>query len=89
MLASGSYEQLEFEHVEVKDPEVEKVDKEIKDKLGKIPSKFKAPAAKAPVKKAAPSEAKAPARVSRPTPVKPATIPRPQSGVRAQSGSRP
>ena len=40
MLASGSYDKLEFEHNEVRDPEAEKVDKEIKAELNKIPSKF-------------------------------------------------
>ena len=40
MLASGSLDKLEFEHHDVRDPEAEKVDKEIKEELGKIPSRF-------------------------------------------------
>lgn len=79
MLASGSYDKLEFEHNEVRDPEAEKVDKEIKAELNKIPSKFNAPTSKAPAKKPVVSPAKAPvSRPARPTTAKPSgTIPRP------------
>ena len=79
MLASGSYDALEFEHVDVKDPVRDGHDKEIKEKLGKIPSKFNAPAAKAKAKKPVVSPTKAPApakaKPARPATAKPAANP--------------
>ena len=93
MLASGSLDQLEFEHVEVKDPEREKGDRDVKEKLGKIPSKFNAPAAKAKAKKpvVSPTKAPAPAKAqpARPATAKPVAQPRAQSGARASSAARP
>ena len=40
MLESQTNQAFEFEHVEVKDPEHEKVDEEVKKTIEEIPSKF-------------------------------------------------
>jgi len=93
MLASGSLDQLEFEHVAVKDPEKERGDQEVKEKLNKIPSKFNAPAAKAKAKKPVISPTKAPApakaKPARPATAKPAADPQPQPAARSSSAARP
>ena len=93
MLASGSYDQIEFEHVEVKDLDKEKGDREVKEKLGKIPSKFNAPAAKAKAKKPVVSPSKAPApantKPARPATAKPKANPQPQAAARSSSAARP